>query len=108
MSNNDVPRTAVVPWETVTDAKGRPAWTAGQLREAIAHLPDDAPILVHTATDEEGACDDQIIVDAGHGRVDWGDGYGMEEVPLFALECYRHTSDVLLVRPERPRGDLSE
>jgi hypothetical protein len=108
MSDIEVPRTTVVPWETVTDVKGRRAWTAGQLREAIAHLPDDAPIVVHAANYEEGEYDDQIIVGAGHSKVGWGDGYGLEDDPLFALECFHHTADVLLVRPKRPRGDLAE
>ncbi|MFI7131563.1 DUF6225 family protein [Nonomuraea sp. NPDC050153] len=86
MSDIEVPHTTTVPWETVTDAKGRRAWTAGQLRAAIAHLPDDAPIVVHAAGYEEGEYDDQIIVDAGHSKVGWGDGYGLEDDPLFALE----------------------
>jgi hypothetical protein len=102
MSDHDVPRTTAVPWETVADTKGRRAWTAGQLRAAIAHLADDDPIVVHVATDEEGVADDQIIVDAGHGRIGWGDGYGMDRDPLFALECAWHTTDVLHLRPNRP------
>ncbi|MFI6744395.1 DUF6225 family protein [Nonomuraea sp. NPDC050451] len=36
----------------------RRAWTAGQLRAAIAHLPDDAPIVVHVDTDEDGVASD--------------------------------------------------
>lgn len=84
-----------VVWETVTDTMGLSAWTAGQLRAAIAHLADD-----------------QIIVDAGHGRIGWGDGHGMDRDPLFALECHWHTTDVLHIRPNRPnlrgqQGDQS-
>jgi hypothetical protein len=100
-SGDEVPRTTTVPWQTVTDAKGRRAWTAGQLRAAIAHLADDDPIVIHVATDEEDVADDQIIADAGHGRIGWGDGYGLERDPLFSLECVWHTTEVLHIRPNR-------
>ncbi|GLX06828.1 DUF6225 family protein [Microbispora sp. NBRC 16548] len=101
--SDDVARTTVVPWETVTDAKGRRAWTAGQIRAALAGLPDDAPVVLHVATDVDDVADDQIIVAAGHGQIGWGDGYGLERDPLFAFECAWHTKDVLHIRPERPR-----
>ncbi|GAA3831960.1 hypothetical protein GCM10022226_61380 [Sphaerisporangium flaviroseum] len=101
MSDTEAAQTTVVPWETVADAQGRRAWTAGQLRAAIAHLADDDPIVVHVATDEEGVADDQIIVDAGHGQIRWNNGDRMERDPLFALECAWHTADVLHVRPAR-------
>ncbi len=103
MDDEQIPRTTVVPWDTVTDAQGRPAYTAGQIRAAVAHLADDAPVVVHVATDEDGVADDQIIVDAGHGRIDWGDGYGMEQDPLFALECDWPATHPLTIRPDRPR-----
>ncbi|MFI6504445.1 DUF6225 family protein [Nonomuraea typhae] len=80
------------------------AWTAGQLREALADLSDDTPVVVHVAGESDPeSVDDQIITSAGYGNVGWGDGYGMERDPIFALECHWHTKDRLLIRPKRPR-----
>ncbi|MET7339156.1 DUF6225 family protein, partial [Nonomuraea sp. NPDC005650] len=57
-----VPRTGVVPWETVTSPGGERAWTVGLLREALAGLPDDAPVIVHVASESDlQTVDDQII-----------------------------------------------
>ncbi|MFI6909680.1 DUF6225 family protein [Nonomuraea sp. NPDC050394] len=100
---HDYAHTTVVPWNTITDMKGRPAWTAGQLRAAIAHLDDDAPILVTVATDKDDVADEQIITEAGPGYVDWGDGYGLETSSLFTLNCHWPSETQLLVRPDRPR-----
>jgi cytosine/adenosine deaminase-related metal-dependent hydrolase len=100
------PQTGVVSWESVTDRKGRRAFTAGQLRAAIADLADDAPVLVHVATDEDDVADDQIIVSAGYGEIDWADGYGAEPDPIFALECEWCTRRDLHIRPTRPRRML--
>ncbi|TMR10241.1 hypothetical protein ETD86_40415 [Nonomuraea turkmeniaca] len=105
MSDIDVPRTTVVPWETVTDTADRPAWTAGQLRAAIAHLADD-PIVVEVELGEPTTYEDQIIVGAGRGELDWGDGYGLEPDPIVALYCARHGH--LRVRPNRPRLNRGE
>lgn len=104
-AGEDHPRTGIVPWDTVTDEKGRPAWTIGQLRAAIAHLPDDAPFTVTVATHEDGICDTQIVTDAGSGWIDWGDGYGRERDPLLSLYAYWPSRDDLLTRPDRPRRD---
>ncbi|MET7339153.1 DUF6225 family protein [Nonomuraea sp. NPDC005650] len=72
--DDQVPRTGVVPWETVTSPKGERAWTAGQLREALAGLPDDAPVIVHVASESDlQTVDDQIITSAGYGNVAWGE-----------------------------------
>jgi hypothetical protein len=38
-------------------------------------------------------------VDAGHGRIDWGDA--MEEDPLFALVCHWSTTYNLHIEPNR-------
>lgn len=103
MNEDQVARTGVVPWATVTDGKGRRAFTAGQLRAAIAGLDDDAPVVLHVATDEDDVADTQIVVDAGRGSIGWGDGYGLEPDPLFALQCAWPTADTLHVRPVRPR-----
>lgn len=92
-------RTGVVAWDTVTDDKGRQAFTAGQLRAAIAGLDDDAPVILHVATDEDDVADTQIVVDAGRGSIGWGDGYGLEPDPLFALEPAWPTADTCTSGP---------
>ncbi|MEV4177567.1 DUF6225 family protein [Nonomuraea sp. NPDC049709] len=74
------------------------------LAAALADLPDDAPIIVHVASENDPkAVYDEIITSAGHGNVGWGDGYGMKRDPIFALECHWHTKDQLLIRPKCPR-----
>jgi hypothetical protein len=61
--------------------------------------PDDAPVIVHVASESDPeAVDDQIITSAGYGNVGWGDGYGLERDPIFALECHWHTKNQLLIR----------
>ena len=46
---------------------------------ALAALADDAPIIVHVASENDPkAVYDEIITSAGAGNVGWGDGYGME------------------------------
>ncbi|MGP4027120.1 DUF6225 family protein [Actinomadura sp. 3N407] len=107
MTSNDqhVPRATVVPWRSVSDEDGRPAFTAGQLRDAIAGLDDDAPIVVNVATDDHGSVEEQIITGAGYGKVRWGDGYGTETNPLFALDSHWPSVSPLIVRPDRPRKD---
>lgn len=103
MSANPIARTGVVSWDTVTDKTDRRAYTAGQLRDVIADLPDDTPVIVHVATNEDDVVDEQIIVDAGHGTMNWGDGYGDEPDPIFALECEWPTTFNLHIHPDRPR-----
>jgi hypothetical protein len=104
MTNDDqVAQTGVVPWDTVTGGKDRRAFAAGQPRAAFAGLADDAPVVLHVATDDDDVADDQIIVSAGHGEIGWGDGYGLEPDPIFALECAWPTAETLHVRPVGPR-----
>lgn len=99
--STEVTVTTVVPWGTVTDEKGRRAWTAGQLRAALAGLDDDAPVVVHVATDEDGVVDDQIITSAGHGSIAWESNGELEPDPIFTLECHGHTAGGLHIRPRR-------
>ncbi|MEV7011969.1 DUF6225 family protein [Streptosporangium sp. NPDC051022] len=96
-----VARTRAVPWERVADDKGRRAWTAGQLRAALADLDDDAPVIVHVATDEADVADDQIITSAGHGQIGWGDGHGKDPDPIFALEAHWPATTTLHIKPRR-------
>ncbi|MET7336686.1 hypothetical protein [Nonomuraea sp. NPDC005650] len=61
-------------------------------------------MIVHVAGESDPeAVDDQIITSAGYGKAAWGDGYGMERDPVFALERHWHSKDQLLIRPQRPR-----
>jgi len=81
----------------------REAWTVGQLKAALSAIPDDTPLMVRAvdASDPEFA-DEQVVVGAGFGTVDWGDGYGPEPDTLFGLEC--EVSEALLrTKPARPR-----
>ncbi|GAA2295441.1 hypothetical protein GCM10010149_49670 [Nonomuraea roseoviolacea subsp. roseoviolacea] len=108
MTSQDVPQATVVPWKGVTDSLGRRAWTIGQLRAAIADLPDKAPFVIHVEVDDDGEYDeyeDQIVVGAGYGEVDWEDGYGAEADPLFGLVSTRPLDPALLIQPDRPRRD---
>jgi Family of unknown function (DUF6225) len=84
----------------------RAAWTVGQLRAALAGIPDDAPLAANTADpNDHGVSDDQVIVGAGFGTVDWGDGYGAEPDSVFGLQC-EIPEDLLSKRPERPRRQV--
>lgn len=80
-------------------------WTAGQLKAALAAIPDDTPLVVQVSDpDNPDLVDEQIIAGAGFGTVDWGDGYGAEQDPRFALECYPPDDPAAgLTRPDRPR-----
>jgi hypothetical protein len=62
--------------------------TVGQLRAALEGIPDDTPLIVNAAdlTDPE-FCDEQVITSTGFGLVNWGDGYGLEQDSVFALNC---------------------
>jgi hypothetical protein len=66
----------------------RAAWTVGQLRAALAGIPDDTPLVVNTADAcDPAVADEQVIVDARFGAADWGDGYGPEPDTMFGLDC---------------------
>ncbi len=88
----------------------RAAWTVGQLKAALAVIPDDTPLVVNAVdTSDPGFADEQVIVGAGFGTVNWGDGYGSERDAIFGLEC-EIPEGLLRTRPERPRrraGDRS-
>jgi Family of unknown function (DUF6225) len=83
------------------------AWTAGQLRAALAGLPDDAVVIVNAASIDGDFCEEQIITGAGYGQIDWGDGYGLEQGTVFGVDCEFPTSDEEAAysprRPDRPR-----
>ena len=80
----------------------RAAWTVEQLRAALAGIADDTPLAV-TAADpnDPGVADEQVVVGAGFGTVDWGDGYGPETDAVFGLDCEWPEAE-LRRRPERP------
>jgi hypothetical protein len=63
-------------------------WTVGQLKAALAAIPDETPLVVN-AVDPivPEFCDPQVIVGAGFGSVDWSDGYGLEQSKTFGLDC---------------------
>ena len=45
------------------------AWTVGQLRDALAGLPDDLPIIVDVAEEPGGdTVQEQVVVHAGFGH----------------------------------------
>jgi len=85
----------------------RAALTAGQLKAALAAVPDDTQLVVNVADPTDPAtCDEQVIVGAGFGTVDWGDGYGPERSPLFGLDC-EWPEDLLWTKPDRPRRPVA-
>lgn len=62
--------------------------TVGQLRAALAGIPDDTPLVVNAADlTSPDVVDEQVITGTGFGTVDWGDGYGLEPDNVFALNC---------------------
>jgi hypothetical protein len=81
--------------------------TVGQLRTALEGIPDDTPLAVNT--DYPGnpeLCDPQVITSTGFGRVDWGDGYGLEPDNVFALNCHvAAPGEDLLRKPIRPAAE---
>jgi hypothetical protein len=78
------------------------AWTAGQLKAALADLPDNTPVAVRAVDGyDPQVCDEQVITGAGFGTVDWGDGYGPEQSKVFGLDC-EIPEDQLETRPDRP------
>jgi hypothetical protein len=88
----------------MTNTNTAKPWTAGELRAALEGVPDDTPIVVNT---DDPKYDDMVeewaIYSAGYGRVDWGDGYGLERDQAFGLNC--HFADEVRVKPNRPRKD---
>jgi Family of unknown function (DUF6225) len=79
------------------------AWTVGQLRAALAGVPDDTPLVVNAVDARLPECaDEQVVVGAGFGTVNWGDGYGAERSDLFGLDC-EIPEALLRTRPDRPR-----
>jgi hypothetical protein len=83
-------------------------WTAGQLRKALEGIPDDTLIVVNTDDPQNpGIAEEHTIHGAGYGRVDWGDGYGLERDEAFGLNC--HFADDFRVKPDRtPRQPRAE
>ena len=62
--------------------------TVGQLRAALEGIPDDTPLAVHGPDPFVPGCVDEVVItSAGFGRIDWGDGYGLEPDGVFALSC---------------------
>jgi hypothetical protein len=81
------------------DKRIRP-WTAGQLRQALEGVPDDTVIVVNTDDPRyPDMVEEHTIYEAGYGRVDWGDGHGMERDQAFGLNC--HFADEFRVKPDR-------
>jgi hypothetical protein len=46
-------------------------WTVGRLRRALEGLPDDTPLRVEAAMDDD-SWDEQVVVGAGYGKVSAG------------------------------------
>jgi hypothetical protein len=83
-------------------APPRRHWTAGHLRAALAGVPDDTLIVVNTEDPQHGdLVEEWAIYGAGYGRIDWGDGYGMEQDEAFGLSC--RLTEEFRVKPKRPR-----
>jgi hypothetical protein len=81
----------------------RAAWTVGQLKAALVGIPDDTPLAVNAVdTADPDFADDQIIVGAGFGTIDWGDGYGRKPSKVFGLNCEIPESP-LETKPKRPQ-----
>lgn len=81
----------------------RAAWSVGQLKEALAAVPDETPLVVNAVdTSDPVAADEQVVVGAGFGLVNWGDGYGFEPDTLFGLDC-EMPEGLLRSKPDRPR-----
>lgn len=77
-------------------------WTVGQLRAALADLPDNTPLAVHAPNFNDNAVYDELVLtDAGFGTVDWGEGFGPEPSSVFALVCQPPTENL----EQRPQED---
>ncbi len=79
------------------------AWTVGQLKAALAAIPDDTPLVVNAVdTSAPEFADEQVVAGAGFGTVNWGDGYGPERDVFFGLDC-EMPEGLLRTKPDRPR-----
>lgn len=59
-------------------------WTVGELRQALTGVPDDTPLRVDVAIDDDFS-DEQVIVGAGFSEVIWA---GEPEIDLvFSVAC---------------------
>ncbi|MEU0287445.1 DUF6225 family protein [Streptomyces sp. NPDC006147] len=59
------------------ETSGRAALTVGELRQALENLPADTPLLAYgPAAPGSDAVQDYIVVTAGFGSRDAGDGHG--------------------------------
>jgi hypothetical protein len=80
----------------------RAAWTARQLKAALAGIPEDTPLVVNAVdANYPDLADEQVIVGAGFGTVDWGDGYGPEPDGVLGLDC-EIPEGLLRIKPDRP------
>jgi hypothetical protein len=70
--------------------------TVGQLRAALAGLPDITPLVVNAedASDPEEAAIEQVITSVGFGLIDWGDGRGLRPDKVLALNCRANYDDL--------------
>ena len=77
--------------------------TIGQLRSVLERIPGDTPLVVN-ATDltYPDGLEEQVITSAGFGRVDWGEGYGLEPDTVFGLNCDVSMHDDMRHKPVRP------
>lgn len=59
-------------------------WTVGEIRQALAEVPDDTPVRLDTAIDDD-FYDEQVVVGAGFSEVVWaGD---VETGVVFSIAC---------------------
>ncbi len=52
-------------------------------------------------TSDPDVADEQVVVGAGFGIVNWGDGYGPERDTVFGLDC-AIPEGLLRSKPDRP------
>jgi hypothetical protein len=76
----------------------RAAWTVGELKTALAAIPDGTALAVNVAgPSAPHVAGEQVIAGGGFGTIDWGDGSGPQIGPVFGLEC--EIPENLLLRP---------
>jgi Family of unknown function (DUF6225) len=62
-------------------------WTVGRLKAELADVADDTVVVVNVPDpNDPKLVDEQIVVDAGFGTVDWGDGKGPQADVYFGLQ----------------------